>query len=326
MTIASEITRLQWAKADIKTAIENKWVTVPSATKLDGYSSLIDAIPTTIPDYLCFTANTASSTITLNKNGSPTSVTLETSTDGVTWTTYTFWTTITLSNVWDKVYWRNTSETNTWFSSWEGNHYQFAMTWSIAWSWDIWYLLNKNSTISVWNMNFCMLFRWCTSLTTSPKLTATTLSGNCYYHMFWWCSWLTVAPELPATDCSAGTCYNYMFRDCSSLIIPPKLPATKVGIFSYSSMFMNCSNLICIPKLPATNLTSFSYHSMFQWCSKIRLSTTQTWDYQTAYRIPTTWTASYQSNSLQDMFKSTWWTFTWTPTIHTTYYTSNAVV
>ena len=46
MTIASEITRLQWAKADIATSIWNKWVTVPSATKLDWYSSLIDQIKT----------------------------------------------------------------------------------------------------------------------------------------------------------------------------------------------------------------------------------------------------------------------------------------
>lgn len=45
MTIASEISRLQWAKADIKTAIENKWVTVGNIT-LDNYAACIDAIPT----------------------------------------------------------------------------------------------------------------------------------------------------------------------------------------------------------------------------------------------------------------------------------------
>lgn len=43
MTIASEISRLQWAKADICTAIENKWVTVWNIT-LDNYASCIDAI------------------------------------------------------------------------------------------------------------------------------------------------------------------------------------------------------------------------------------------------------------------------------------------
>lgn len=46
MTIASEITRLQWAKSDIKTSIENKWVSVPSSAKLDTYSWYIDQIKT----------------------------------------------------------------------------------------------------------------------------------------------------------------------------------------------------------------------------------------------------------------------------------------
>ena len=44
MSIASEITRLQQAKADIKTAIENKGVTVPSDATLDDYADLVDSI------------------------------------------------------------------------------------------------------------------------------------------------------------------------------------------------------------------------------------------------------------------------------------------
>lgn len=45
MSIASEISRLQQAKADIKTAIENKGVTVPSSATLDAYDGYIDDIP-----------------------------------------------------------------------------------------------------------------------------------------------------------------------------------------------------------------------------------------------------------------------------------------
>lgn len=45
MSIATEITRIQGAKADIKASIEGKGVTVPSQTKIDGYASLIDEIP-----------------------------------------------------------------------------------------------------------------------------------------------------------------------------------------------------------------------------------------------------------------------------------------
>lgn len=46
MSIASEITRIQVAKANLKTAIEGKGVTVPSSTKLDGYADLVDDIQT----------------------------------------------------------------------------------------------------------------------------------------------------------------------------------------------------------------------------------------------------------------------------------------
>lgn len=44
MTVASEITRLQTAKSNIKTAIEAKWVSVPSTAKLSTYSIYIDQI------------------------------------------------------------------------------------------------------------------------------------------------------------------------------------------------------------------------------------------------------------------------------------------
>lgn len=46
MSIADEIQRLQDAKSDIKTAIENKGVTVPSTAKLDTYNSYINSITT----------------------------------------------------------------------------------------------------------------------------------------------------------------------------------------------------------------------------------------------------------------------------------------
>lgn len=45
MSIASEITRLQTAKADIKDSIEAKGVTVPSNASIDTYYDYIDQIP-----------------------------------------------------------------------------------------------------------------------------------------------------------------------------------------------------------------------------------------------------------------------------------------
>lgn len=225
-------------------------------------------------DYLCFTANTAGSTVQLTKKWNPTSVTLEISTDWFNWSTYTIWDTITLANARDKVYRRNASETPTWFCTSSSNRYQFVMSWEILASWDINYLLCKNSTTTLsWSYTFYFLFWYCSSLLTAPKLPATTLVSSCYLNMFY-----------------------------------------------------NCSNLTTLPSLPSLTLTYQCYRYMFYGCSKIKLSTTQTWEYQTPYRIPIQWTWTVWSSSLDYMFTSTWWTFTWSPTINTTYYTSNTVV
>jgi hypothetical protein len=50
-------------------------------------------------DALYFSAKQANSRIRIEKNGSPSSVSLETSTDGVNWLDYTISTTINLVNV-----------------------------------------------------------------------------------------------------------------------------------------------------------------------------------------------------------------------------------
>jgi hypothetical protein len=144
------------------------------------------------------------------------------------------------------------------------------------------------------------MFRECTSLVTPPALPATNLASDCYASMFYWCTALTTCPSLPAT-----TLYSYC----------------------YSAMFYWCTSLTTLPKLPATTLPRICYQQMFRNCTNIKLSTSQTWNYQTAYRIPTTWTGTLENtNALYDVFTNTWWTFTWTPSINTTYYTSNTLV
>ena len=67
---------------------------------------------------------------------------------------------------------------------------------------------------------------------------------------------------------------------------------------------------------------------MFSGCTNIKLSTTQTGEYQTAYRIPKSGTGTTATDTLQNMFAGTGGTFTGTPNINTTYYlsTSNTVV
>ena len=258
-----------------------------------------------MPDYPCFTALASNAAVRFEKYWTPTSVTLETSTDWLNWSTYTFWNQISLPNIWDKVYFRNASETDTGFSiSW--NQYQVQQlgsdTGNIAVSWDFSFLLNKNWTTNVSSYCFRGLFSSNYNIgEVSITLPATTLASYCYAQMFYNCGWLTTANiALPATTL-AGNCYYGMFEWCS--------------------------NLTTLIELPATTLADECYFSMFRGCSKIKLSTTQTWEYQTPYRIPKSWTWTDASSSMQYMFLSTWWTFSWwTPSINTTYYTSNTVV
>ena len=66
MSISSEISRLTQAKADIKTAIENKGVTVPSSAKLDDYPELIDDIEQGS------TPNLQSKSVSITENGTTT--------------------------------------------------------------------------------------------------------------------------------------------------------------------------------------------------------------------------------------------------------------
>ena len=65
---------------------------------------------------------------------------------------------------------------------------------------------------------------------------------------------------------------------------------------------------------------------MFKGCTNIKLSETQTGEYQTAYRMPPSGTGTTAANAFKEMFDSTGGTFTGTPVINTTYYTSNNIV
>lgn len=249
--------------------------------------------PTKLP-WLCFIAEQANSTVKLNKVWSPTSVSIETSTDWSSWTDYSFWTTITLSSLGDKVYFRNKSETATWFSTNQNsNYYQFVMWGLISASWDVNFLLCKNGVSNMWSAKFCNLFKSCTSLISAPELSSSSISNYWYYQMFDWCRNLVTAPSIPATSLNGYDCYR---------------------------MFRNCSSLVQIPALYAKSMRSYCYWSMFNGCSKIKLSNSQTWDYTQPYRIPVSWTWETASYWDTGTFQSTWWTFTSDPSINTTYY------
>ena len=170
---------------------------------------------------VCFTAEQANSTVRLDKNGSPDAISLETSTDGSTWTDYS-WTsntgdTLTLANVGDKVYMRAKTE-NTTIGSSTSNYYNFVMTGKIAASGSIQTLLKADgSRTDAPAYCYVSMFKNCTSLTTAPALPATTLASWCYGFMFQYCTSLTAAPILPATIIDEHYCYINMFYGSTSL-------------------------------------------------------------------------------------------------------------
>ena len=295
-------------------------------------------------DFTLKTANT-----TKNWDG-----TLEYSTDTSTWNT---WNGEEISSAGSKLYFRGTGNTKITGNS---NNYRFVFTGTdalkIACKGNIENLLDYE-TVSAGGhptmANYCYsdmfygctsltsapalpattlaaycyrnMFYGCTSLTTAPDLPATTLTGSCYTYMFGGCEALTTAPELPATKL-VNKCYSNMFLSCKSLTTAPALPATTLGRYCYNNMFYGCKALTTAPELPATTLTEGCYYGMFVGCRNIKLSTTQTGEYQKAYRIPTSGTGTTATDALTNMFANTGGTFKGTPSINTTYYTSNTVV
>lgn len=120
-------------------------------------------------------------------------------------------------------------------------------------------------TANTSNARFCNLFSYCSQLTSSPDLPATTLATKCYYNMFFKCKSLTAAPALPATKL-AESCYASMFQSCLALTTAPALPATDLADNCYAGMFNTCERLTTAPELPAKTLAPSCYSVMFGNC------------------------------------------------------------
>ena len=178
------------------------------------------------PDYLCFTAEEAGSTVAMAVYGTPTKgQAFETSTDRTNWSVFTpGTTTITLANTGDKVYFRGD---NTTISESTSIYYKFVMSGKIAASGNIMSLLDTTCKSTTISNNYCYyrMFNGCTSLTTAPALPATTLASNCYKFMFNGCTSLQVYS-------SSGTGHTKAWR------IPTSGSASSYT--SQSSMFYNC--------------------------------------------------------------------------------------
>ena len=141
------------------------------------------------------------------------------------------------------------------------------------------------------------MFYGCTSLTSAPQLSTTTLVSNCYQQMFQGCTSLTTAPELLATNLQSY-CYSSMFYGCTSLTTAPELPATTLANGCYNFMFSGCTSLNYIKAMFTTEPSS-TYTN--KWVNGVAASGTfvknsaATWDVRGANGIPNGWTVETAS-------------------------------
>ena len=235
-------------------------------------------------NYLCFTANTANSTVELVKKGKAYNVIMQYSTDeGESWQTIDFSTatttgTITLEKANDKVYFRNirpASKVYGFSKDYSGgyNHYQFVMSGSIAASGNVMSLVDSDVETTTIPNEYCFadLFYECSALTSAPELPATTLKNYCYYEMFYRCTSLAKAPELPAMNLAEG-CYYELFSCCKNLTIAPALPANELKEYCYFRTFEDCISLTEGPELNAMNLAEDCYTQMFYGCTGLQFA------------------------------------------------------
>ena len=274
---------------------------------------LAQSTPQEYTDCITFTGET--SDFTLKATYKEWNGTVEYSTNHNTWTV---WDGTAVSSVDKKLYLRGSGNTKFWTS----NGARFILSNKAACSGNIQTLLEySNPPTSIPEANcYRDMFSGCTSLTAAPALPATTLARSCYSRMFFRCTSLTTAPELPATTL-AVKCYYSMFESCTSLTTAPALPATTLTEYCYQGMFFSCTSLTTAPELPATTLAEYCYESMFYECSRLKISTTQSSEYPTAWRIPSSGTiSSTAANWNSGMLSGTGGRFTSDPSINTTYY------
>lgn len=212
-------------------------------------------------------------TVTLSKTGSPASLSLEVSTDAVSWQPWTLVGNDYTYNLkkGQRLCIRSTSTAVTAFSTSDSDYWKFALSGVCAAYGSVMSLVTRNplaTSLAGKSYVFIRLFSGCTSLVTAPELPATTLAPYCYYGTFYNCSSLLYAPELPATTLEAY-CYYGMFRGCTSLVKVGTLAFRTTANYSCSLMFMDCSSLKTVPPLLATILKSNCYRRMFEGCSSL---------------------------------------------------------
>ena len=177
-------------------------------------------VPEPLGEGLLFTAQASSSSVTFNKQGTPTELRLEyqTTLGDVTssWQDYTLGTRIDLSAN-DKVSFRNKG-TQT-ITQTDANYHYFTMAGEIKAENDLTYLFSSTGGVDTIAEYGCYkMFSGCTALTEMPDLSATNIGANGYANMFEGCTKLKTIKPLNATTITNYS-YKEMFKNCSKLLI-----------------------------------------------------------------------------------------------------------
>ena len=269
MSIANEITRLQNAKASLKSSINSKTDAQHQITveKLEEYADFVDSISTGGSTKL-FTGHY--DTEGLRTIGWTDKEIQYYQDKGVQW-----------NEEEDSLFELNSTELegdyskNTRFipkNTTKNNFNEYRRLLAIP----------QLDTSKVTNMN--SMFDYCSSLTTIPQLDTSKVTNM--NSMFGSCSSLTTIPlidtsnvtnmrgmfqtchsltTIPLLDTSNVTNMSYMFNGCSSLKVIPQLDTSKVD--NMDSMFGSCYSLKVIPQLDTSNVTNMSY--MLSNCSSL---------------------------------------------------------
>ena len=302
-TLQENLDRIKNAKSAIKNAIIQKGIEVTDTEKIETYADKILQIKsgggTEIPEFdpegpltiYCF--DDWGDAYVQFDNGYQES-TIQYSTDGSTWKTYTdetikltkgqyvqfkgvitkyalntHFSTFILKNGLFNLYGNLTSLDN-YISTYNGGN-KYIQMFENTNVYDC-SKLNTGIKSQTGDSVFSFMFNGCKYLIKAPQLLATTLGRYCYANMFSGCTGLTTIPSnlLPATTL-ASNCYQYMFYGCTGLTTIPSnlLPATTLASYCYQYMFSGCTGLTTIPSnlLPATTLASYCYQYMFQKCT-----------------------------------------------------------
>ncbi len=242
MSISSEITRLQNAKADIKSSIEEKGVTVPSTATLDDYSELIDSIPAGGGD-IDWSA--------IGFDGMPQGIQ-----DGYDYA-------IEVKNNWNS---STTSLSYKFYNNYNLMFMPLVDTSNATSANNMFY--GCKSLIKVADLNFNSvtgqnlesLFDGCNSLTNIGEIKVSNITSikACFRD----CAKLKSIPQL---NTSNVTNMQNAFSNCISLTTIPQLNTSNVT--NMQNAFSNCISLTTIPQLNTSNVTNMQ--GAFSNCSSL---------------------------------------------------------